>query len=357
MLKKKILFLGYQDFANVSSDIAAALNAHSNWEAKVVCAAPHPFNYSIPHDLDYDFSSAKEHKIMQEWVVSGVDVIVWAEECSTPGNYYSYYHENRVFKDTMFFNTLQKQAKKIIFHAGVGYRAHFDYYNAMDLKHFDAQLTSPDLFRLSPKATPLFGKPMPVDLNHVAHLWNDVRPKHKIVITHSPTNYHLKGTTTIMRAVERLKIKFPYKKIVYQQIGGPAHQQQSLSNPELATQRNAAHVYIDQYSPLIGGIGMSSLEAMAAGMLVFCTACMISPSAWIACGIDPTKLPLRVLPTPTPDQKVNIERLVETLSPLCEMSFAEMKHEGMQSALWTEAHLTPKIFAAKFQHIVDSFRF
>jgi hypothetical protein len=374
---RKILFVTYEDFANVSTDIAHAINDwRSDWEARVYSCIPHVFQYTNKHHFDFDVSDEETKGLMEEWIRDGVDIIIWAEEC-WPNGYYSYYCPGGLFANTMFFGHRERllaNSRSLIFHAGEPFRHNSELYNSLDLKSFDAQMCSPDLCRLTHerKGLPCFGKPLTIDLQRAEDLWSNERrnkavwaiqsqlslnsPKAApsngdgIVICHSPTNYIGKGTGIINAAMDKIVADLPH--VAYRQIGGPYGTPQNLPYEDICAQRDLCHIYIDQYSN-VGGIGMSSLEAMASGMISLCSTHMIPTSVWDSCGIDPDACPIIRLPCPTGDHGVDVEALYDVLSDLCQKPMGEIQKLGMASAKWVHSQMSPDRFADRFLRMIS----
>jgi hypothetical protein len=352
---RKILFVTYQDFANVSTDIAHAINdCDLGWEARVYSCVPHPFQYSKKHHFDFDVSDDDTKSSMEEWIRDGVEIIIWAEE-SWPNAYYSYYCPGGLFANTMFFGHRERllaNSRSLIFHAGESFRHNSELYNSLDLKSFDAQMCSPDLCRLTHERNgiPCFGKPFSVDMKRAVDLWENERDHgDEIVICHSPTNYYVKGTGTINSAMEKIVAELPH--VVYRQIGGPYGTPQNLPYEEICSQRDRCHIYIDQHSK-IGGIGMSSLEAMASGMISLCSMQMIPTSVWASCGIDPDACPVIRLPCPTGDLGVDAEALYDVAYNLCNRPIDELWELGMASARWVHSQMRPDRFVNRFLDMI-----
>lgn len=346
---RKILFVTYQDYANVSTDIAESINAHQEgWDARVCSCVPHPFGYPTAHDLDYDVGSVDQKGVLAEWIRSGVDVLVWAEEARNPADYYSFHAEGRRFAKEMLFGALGdvlKRAKCYVFHAGTAYRGWSEQYNRLDKAVFAGQIVSPDLWRLT-GGTGLvcFGKPMTAD---AARLMQRRDTSGEITVCHSPTNYELKGTKFINMAMEMIVKDFP--RVKYRQIGGPAHKNQHLSYEALRSKRRDCHVYIDQFSS-IGGIGMSALEAMSDGLVTLCTTHMLHPKIqWGASSRE--RCPIISLPCPTGDAGIDVEVLYNEIARVCR-GFDDGFHRGFSSAAWVHRNLDPEVFSGRFMEML-----
>ena len=341
---KKIAFFCYQDFANVSTDTASAINEGTEWEARVISCLPHPFNYEKKHDIDWDLASENEKTLMREWL-QGVEIGIWAEESSSPNNYYSYYCPNcSLYRDTLMMGV--EIPTMFIMHCGVSYRNNSAYYNINDKKHFvGGQLVSPDLWRLTDGlgGSIIFGKPMFIPKN--VENSND-----KLIITHAPTNYLLKGTANIKQACEMLSATYPHL-VEYRELGGPFPH--NLNHAELSKLRAECDVYIDQFST-VGGIGMSSFEALADGLLVFCTTQMIPSVAWTYVGLEKRECPIIDLLTPTGDKTVDVFGIYNVLkSTLIDAPRAEIVAHRKRSIKWISENFNAKVVAHKFLESIN----
>lgn len=343
---RKILFVTYQDYANVSTDIAKSIkDFHPDWDARVCSCVPHPFGYPTPHDLDYDSASDEQKADMAEWIRSGIDVLVWAEEARNPSDYYSFHANGQEFAKTMLFGEFDevfKNAKTFIFHAGNGYRGWSKDYNRLDRDYFFRQIVSPDLWRLTDNGTQVcFGKPMVSDM-----CWALSRNWHgDLTVCHSPTNYALKGTKVIDEAMERVVRYYP--RVKYKHIGGPVQKGEHLGHLELRAQRRDFHIYIDQFSS-VGGIGMSSLEAMSDGLLTLCTTHMLHPKASRNTSWNAQDFPIISLPCPTGDHGLDVEVLFSVMTDLCSGRAAKLAYQALVGAAWVRGNLDPRSFAFKF---------
>jgi len=344
---RKILFVTFQDFANVSTDISWAINTYlDGWEARVCSCTPHPFDYPRKHHIDFDFSTPDQKAAMESWIREGLDVLVWAEE-GFPDYYYSFYAQGSTYLNAMLFGmreALWTKVRKFIFHAGVSYRTHFERYNALDAEWFDGQITSPDLWRLSRdlEGVACFGKPIiGVEESDPSAGWERLD---SLTVCHSPTDYGHKGTRVIDAAVERVQKRLP--QVQYRRIGGPVADGAHVPHEELARQRRACHVYIDQFSE-IGGIGMSALEAMGDGLVTLCTTQMVPDSVWRASGLERSECPIVSLPAPTRDLEVDIQAVESALLDVCSRP-DELPALAERGARWAREKMDPRLFAERF---------
>ena len=353
---KKILFISVQDFANVSTRISQAINKHlKDWEAKVFCSKPHPFLYDSMHDFDCDVMDGKIKKEMSEWA-KDVDIVMWAEEWA-PETYYSYYNPQKTFLNAILLNNDhlkdRNTTKWVIFHIDIEYRNKPHYYNFFNPGNFDMQLLSPDLYRLADKTDilptyPLFGAPFDVNFEEVYKLWDHRDSLSEIVICHSPSNA-LKGTEKIRQAAENL-VRSMNGKVKYVEIGGPFGTPNHKSWKEIVEERGKYHIYIDQFNSDIGGIGMSSFEAMSVGMVTLCTTQSIPDDLWRCEGIILESMPLIRLPDSR--DSTAVQNLFMILFGLCNIDRSSLREIGIRSAEWVEKHFSTVPFIERYREKV-----
>lgn len=341
-----ILVIAFQDFANVMSSIADAVNRFSTvFQMRVFCAIPHPFSYFPPHHFDYDIYIDK-HALRP--YLDKVKIVIWAEEAN-PYTYYSYYNCDNMFKNAMTLNTNilnRDDITKIIWHAGCPGRNNQEHYRTYDRHQFKAGFYSPDLIHVahplwyrSPLAQTILGKPLDEQSFPIRDKWNE----DILFITHSPTNFYLKGTNIIRQAIELAKT-MTKNGFVYEELGGPHHEGLSISTDELAARRIKYHVYIDQISS-IGGIGMSSFEAMLSGLVTICSVHRIESL------LDEVKCPIIRCNHTQPNKSLIAYQLAGILVGLIN-SYAEDRTEFVklahQSQRWTSEYTQPQRFANQF---------
>jgi len=345
---RRILFVAFQDYANVSTDIAFAINEHlDGWEARVCSCVAHPFEYPNRHHLDFDSSTEDEKREMAEWIRGGVDVLVWAEEGRSPDDYYSFHSDGKLFARTMLFGMMDEifsSSRCFVFHAGVAYRTFSRSYNALDRGHFESQLVSPDLWRLTDglRGIAVFGKPMlPCD-DYTS--WDTWSPGERIEVCHSPTSFAHKGTRIVDSAMDRVRERLG--DVLYRHIGGPAHRGMHVPHQTLKDTRRKCHLYVDQFSS-IGGIGVSALESMSDGMVSLCTTHMIPESVWGSAGLRSQDCPIVSLPCPTGDKEIDVQALTQTLLRTCSEP-ESLPWLGSQGKEWIRMAMDPKRFAQRF---------
>uniref|UniRef100_A0A6C0BQV1 Glycosyltransferase n=1 Tax=viral metagenome TaxID=1070528 RepID=A0A6C0BQV1_9ZZZZ len=331
-MPRRILFVTQQDCANVNTKISQAINdLGCGWESRVCSCVSHPFKYHLKHDLDYDESTETEKAQMREWIQQGIDVLVWAEEAHTQ-SYYSYYARYPLFRQTMLMGAKPKM--RVIFHTGT-YRGEHKKYNELDRLNFTLQLLSPDLWRLSTHSHPriIWGKPIKVDVDYVRYWWTRRRRSNKVRICHCPTNRVHKGTDIIEKGMQELCKQYP--QVEFKLL-------QPMDHKQLERARANFHIYLDQYSASVGGVGMSSFEAMSEGLIAASTTHMIPKHLW------PRPCPLIQLPCPTGDEKVDTLALVRVLKPYVQLTMKQLENRAWLGTQWVHQVLKPSTFAWKF---------
>lgn len=349
--RARLTFLCFQDFANVSTEIAHALRTHSErWDARVLAFTPHAFGYARKHDWDFIGATQAERDAAEEHLM-GSSAVVWAEEAGHIGDRLSAYSE--VMNGPAALLMVNRGARRYTFHAGIAYRTHAERYNVLDGQIFHGQLCSPDLVRLAPRARTVWGKPMEVDLEEVDRLWKARRAYGKIVVTHSPSNLALKGTEMIRKVMANVMSACPA--VEYREIGGPAGQH--LSNEELMQQRSGAVLHIDQYHVGIGGAGIASYEALARGTLSLASMNKTTRLAYQHWGFTPETCPIIPLlfeKMERASERQTERALTALLTKLGKTSLDELEARGRAAAQWTQDHLSAAPFVKSWEAQLDA---
>jgi hypothetical protein len=344
--REKITFLCRQDFANVSTEIAAALRQCSTrYDARVVSMVAHPYGYATAHD--YDLATATPAKLDEATrflLTSGT--IVWAEESNTFGDKFSAYGRGNFMAGLL---RASGERRRYVFHAGIAYREGAAAYNANDMRCFDGQLCSPDLLRLAtPRAQCVLGKPMTTDLEAVDRLWKRRREVGRVVVTHSPSSHEHKGTAVLRRVMER--VTRACENVEYRELGGPLGSH--LGHDELLSASEGSVLHLDQYHAGIGGLGIGALEAMARGTLPLASTNLIVDEAYAQWGTSRERLPLVPLvfdDQATASDGATEDALFEILLATCSRPLAELEERGRAAAAWIDAHLAPAAFVPTWE--------
>jgi hypothetical protein len=239
----RVLFLGRNDWANVSHRVARAMNvAAGQTIARVLVLEQHPFGY--PEDMVLGRPSSdgwRQWGRSADWLISTGD-----------GEYSAF----MALAQGVDRGKGQSPQRRATAHVGSAYREAAAEFNTSDaLIGWDLRFIGGDLFRFALndwRARPYFAPPdsfalEPVELGE------------RIRIAHSPSNRLKKGTAQILAVLEQLAAKFPHVDVDLIE-GLPFN---------LADQRRRlAHVCIDQMNEHVGGFGASAVEALAGGCVV-----------------------------------------------------------------------------------------
>lgn len=282
--KKSIVFLCLSDYANVRTHMAYLINQHSKkYTAKVIGYIPHCFNYQVKHD--YDISEKRIVRGRVKWVVNtkiipviekivaDADIIYWAEE-----------HQRTQFvKLIPQLLPIIGQKKRVIGHSGSFYRNHCESSNQSDVDFFQYQVLNTDLYRLSPvdKKIPFIQCCLvsPVSKQEILMKYGDQK---KLIICHLPYNRKKKGSNIIDGIVAEImqnnhQLTLPQIEYYYQS---------DSDHNKILQLKKKVHLYIDQYNLSIGGLGVSTLESLASGSIVFCSLNQTQDIVWNQLGIE-----------------------------------------------------------------------
>lgn len=194
------------------------------------------------------------------------------------------------------YRNLLRDINPAIFLTGTSYRVHSAGYNSYFYKFGIFPIFAmPDLVRLGNKNISFF---QPMEYSEI----KISKPKSKIIVAHSPgkskRRYQKKGTYKIRKAVGLLN-----NQVIYDEFSGV---------PLLkCLQRKAdSHIFIDQLSPRVGGLGKNGLE----GIVMNCvTLCSVNKSHFGHYSDIPVKSITNIITTKTQILKVskNIDEEIE----------------------------------------------
>lgn len=234
-----VLFVGANDWANLSHGFARAINAFAGApRARVYTANTHPYGYELDLVGAAGWDELKSLAPHAQWIVSTGD-----------GDY------------DAFFNLLSKLplAPGVRFataHCGTAYRNAPQAYNTLDDDlDFELRFIGQDLYRFTnanARVLPMIGSTDRI---------RTPAPKRRegpLRIAHSPSNRHTKGTDEILRVLDAFKAR-----VVIDLIEGVDFQ-------TCLARRAEADIFIDQMVQTIGGWGQSAIEAMGQGCAVLC---------------------------------------------------------------------------------------
>jgi len=349
--RARLTFLCVQDFANVSTEISHALRTHSKrWETRVLACTPHPFGYARKHDWDRENITNGEAGEALEFLDSS-SVVVWAEESGTIGDPCSAYGTAPRGPASVLLRN--RSARRYTFHAGAAYRNHAGRFNALDNQIFHGQLCAPDLVRFGPSARTVWGKPMEVDFEEVDRLWKARREYGKIVVTHSPSNLVLKGTSMLRKVMTNVMKACP--NVEYRELGGPAGSH--LLHEELMLQRAGAVLHLDQYHVGIGGAGIASHEAQARGTLALASMNKTCSAAYEHWGFSPETCPIIPLffeKMERASDRQTERALTALLTKLGQTSLDDLEARGRAAARWVHDHHSAAPFVKSWEVQLDA---
>lgn len=282
MKMKKVAFLAYTDYGNVMTNWSHAINKYSSkYTSKIICVIPHKFSYEIQHDIDLSSSNLggniiideKNKKEAMEWLLQS-DHIVFAEEMSLL-NFPRRYKTMQVFQQIFGFHLLELKASKpslklYIQHCGMDYRSGHKQFDEINEQYFDRILMGVDLYRLTPKTSKycvsVASYQTPLSLNNSIEMIKQKFSGTSLKVFHAPSSYSTKGTEEIRKVVSATFNKLPSNsqfEITYEESVPP------VPNSQIINSKIKSHIYIDQFHAEIGGYGISSIEALACGNIVF----------------------------------------------------------------------------------------
>lgn len=345
--KELIVFLDYVDYANVLTEWSHALTKSSDlFEGMVVCFKPHIFKYRLKHHFDINKLDKNEKNILANRIL-GSKIIVIGDACS---RHLNSWNAQNVFIEIMkkwlnFFpiNSNSLEGKKILmFHPGSDYRSGFKIINKKT--GFFKTIFAPDLFRLGEGQREVIWplKSFP-NLFQVEEIIISRFKSSKLIILHCPSVKAKKGSKIISRVVKETIIKFP--KFKYIEIS-------NKPNELVMDYKKIAVIYIDQYDLNIGSFGVSSIESLVLGNIVFSSINNIDEDT-IECamqipgvGLNDKKLP--ILPTGNSEQifKQNLDRV-------CQLDNDKLLEISLNNYRWASKYLTESYVAKRFERILE----
>lgn len=247
----RVLFIGRNDWANVSHRVARGMNAAAGERiARVLVLEPHPFGYQ--EDMLIGRPNAQDWRQLgraADWLISTGD-----------GEYHAW--------ETLTSMVRAHGQRLATCHVGSAYRSAPGRYNETDAAlGFDRRFIGGDLYRFAlddPKAVPYFAPPEGI-AEVTAPIGERVR------IGHSPTNRDKKGTPAILEVLEDLSTGPVGHLVEVDVIEG-------VTYSEAVARRSRCHVFVDQLQPEVGGFGASSVEALAAGCAVLADVHNVHPN-------------------------------------------------------------------------------
>ncbi|MGJ8724710.1 MAG: hypothetical protein ACSHYB_09145 [Roseibacillus sp.] len=271
----RIAFLSSSDHSNRATLISRALNEAEDrvFESKSICLRKNKFDYEVAHDWNIELDASARNAAIEwlrkcDWIVfSEVKGVRWPGVLKGMSSFEKELAPDLTFKETQAY----REGHLVLFHRGSCYRENSRKINKVSEKDSRLQYAfyAADLHRLSlgrEKDICLWPSYSRSDFNledAIGSLPNKfLNEETPLQILHLPSNAK-KGSGVVKRSLEwlaqsselsgKLKIVLPEKR---------------MTNAELLALKRESHICIDQFSPEIGGFGMTAIESLAAGSLV-----------------------------------------------------------------------------------------
>lgn len=222
----RVVFFGISDPAHLCHRTAAALEEHLDWEVLVCTVKPNKFFRETHHS----------RRISKHGRLPSADVYV-----STGDG-----------RSAVTCEMLPPNAAFISTHAGTAFRENHETLNRLDrVIGARARFVGADSLRFAKDAHVWFC-PVEPDFAHDA----------KRTVAHSPSKRHMKGTELIQEVCPDLEL-----------IEGVSHE-------ECVRRRRESIFFVDQLNAAVGGFGVSALEALASGAIVFADLRHVPAAEW-----------------------------------------------------------------------------
>lgn len=281
----KILFLGGNDWANLCNGIARGMNSvpYAKHQAHVWTLNQHPYKYREDW-LGRDVGTLKQVQAF----VTDLDWLI------TTGD-----GDMQALQEMSHLINIPKTAKIAVTHSGSAYRLQPELYNKIDSDiGAKARFVGFDSLALADDAVPTY--PYWAAVTKIGGLGR-ADASAGIQVLHAPSNTGTKGTALISEVFTALDAEIHARR-------GPKVRlsiTSGLSPSQALAAKRAAHIYVDQMNPLVGGFGASAVEAAAAGCAVLSDLSSISPGVWTHC------MPPFIHCTDGPALRAQLLRLIE----------------------------------------------
>jgi hypothetical protein len=250
----RIVFIGYNDCANVMTEWCNILKQHH--KCIIICQYKHIFNYKLQHDLDLN-----KHKINIKnpyyKLILNADLIIFEDRLlvKTAMNNPNYY-----VKHILGIDIKLNMNKVVLWCPGSFYRTN---YNIINTSLYKKIIVAPDLIRLKSNNNIHSIYPPPYNINN-DNIENKINNE-KIIILHSPSNRLQKGSDIIQKVLTKIN----NNRFEYIEIQG--------DNEIVMENKKKSLIYIDQictcntHNNCVGCFGVASIEALATGNIVLTT--------------------------------------------------------------------------------------
>lgn len=304
-----IVHVGKYNLANVPYMLSKAINHFTDHESRFIEFDP-TFYYDN-HDIFEKHGSTQFDYKGAEEVLKNADVIVWHELYS--------YHE--MLEKKLEYN---QDAKHVFFAHGTNTRMNFENIKKWIRDHKAKVVCS------TPDLTQFIGGswlPSPLDImsDDYMYVHRNYDPE-DLYISHSPTNQEVKGTHTLLEALDS-----PVS------LWKPMLIQKTKHSRSMLIRANCV-AHLDQLK--IGAYGMSAVEGLAIGQVVLVN-------------INPTFYPEWFMKTnPFFNVKNNVEDLTKTLLNMQENP-EHLEIVGVNGSRWVRNYHNPKHIAKEFIKLIE----
>jgi len=304
---RRVLLYAYRDYSGSFYNTAEALNRHSDFAARLIVFARHPYGY----DLDLVMPNPRVLQSGLSDLLHEADIIHIKDETGF------FTGSNLLPKDM-----LTKAEKPMVFTHYGGYARAFEQNTAYRsyVRSFPAVVAmTPDLVFEWLSAEYI---PHPIDTDRFPYSWTDGR-----VLAHSPSTASRKGTAELLQALEGLDIELDLI--------------QNVSHSECMARKARCNVFFDQAghesrrdlgtTAVIGWYGNSALEAAVHGIP---TIAHLSEEAFR--GADRAGRPEVRTKCMILNTAPGVEGIRRTLSRYLELSPEERRHLSERTRTWIE---------------------
>ena len=258
-----IIFLANTDYANVLTEWSNSLNIYSNkFKSLVICLQDHPYNFILKHDINLNTIKKMYIQPLKKLILK-IEYIVISYEKNT-------LVQQIVLKlnKLLDINILALNKKIIYFFPGSHYRLNYPNVNKILCNKSYKNIYAPDLYRLSKQSLkdisffPIYKNKNKININDIID--NKFR-SNKLIILHCPSNKNTKGSETINQIINRIFKSSSTLNNKFNYIETEPH----TSHQEIIKLKQLSMIYIDQFDINIGGYGVSAIEAISSGNIVF----------------------------------------------------------------------------------------
>jgi len=346
---KKIAFIAFEDNANVFTNWCSFINERSKeYEARSFCIKEHPYQYTLEHNYNISTDSSKKKEEAKSWLLD-CDYLIYSEEDQTC---YFEYSTAKTFKIILGINPIfETKAKKIAFYSGTAYRQKSQMFNQMDSTCFDRVLSPLDLYRLTNKDSKtgcIFmcektKNPPETIKQMIIERFNQP----SWLISHTPTNRQIKGSDFLLKIMEKIQTESK-NPIQYMEKSG-------LTPQESLDLKKKSCFYIDTLSIGLGILatgahGVSSLESLSYGNIVFSSTYNMEPEA-----INRASTPIfkQGVDYPINNLGQTVDSAYTKLNAVLNMNKDNLIDLAIRSYEWYENTSTPQKFVEKFIYEIN----